>query len=426
MKDRKEQSTEAVATNASILGNGSSTRESITDVRGILAWGAYTGIKNKRRDLAMIYSEVLASAAAVFTQNMVVAEPVKISREHIKRGVAQLFVINAGNANACTGEQGRLGAEAMVRAASATFQLDPKHIIIASTGVIGRTFPTEKVVNGIRKNATKMTSDPIAGTLAANAILTTDTFAKESYSRYHSGKVEVRMAGIAKGSGMIHPNMATMLGFIVTDAAITPPLLDEALRECVNESFNMITVDGDTSTNDMVAIMANGKSGMPEIKSKGKAYGQFRDELMEHCVVLARQIVSDGEGSTRLIQYDVAGAPSKEAARKIARTISDSNLVKTAFFGRDPNWGRIIAAAGRAGVTYNPDKTDLFISTEKRTVQLLKDGQPVKWNNRTLKGMMNAIHLYVHLDLKCGKGKATAWGSDLSYEYVRINAEYTT
>lgn len=426
MKHETEQSIETVMSDQPILGNGSSTRETITDVRGFRAWGAYTGIKNKRRDLAMIYSEVPASAAAVFTQNMVVAEPVKISREHIKQGTAQLFVINAGNANACTGEQGRHGAQEMVDTAAKTFDLDPKHIIIASTGVIGRTFPTEKVVKGIIKNATKLTSDPIAGTLAANAILTTDTFAKESYSRATIGKHEIRMAGIAKGSGMIHPNMATMLGFIVTDAAIAPPLLDEALRECVNESFNMITVDGDTSTNDMVAVMANGESGMPEIKTKGKAYKTFRDELMEHCIVLARQIVSDGEGSTRLIQYDVEGAPNKEAARKIARTISDSNLVKTAFFGRDPNWGRIVAAAGRAGVTYNPDKTDLFISTEKRTVQLLENGQPVKWNARTLKSMMRAIHLFVRINLKSGKGKATAWGSDLSYEYVRINAEYTT
>ncbi|MCB2198814.1 bifunctional glutamate N-acetyltransferase/amino-acid acetyltransferase ArgJ [bacterium] len=401
-------------------------RETITDVRGFLAWGAYTGIKSKRRDLALIYSEVPASAAAVFTQNMVVAEPVKISRKHIKQGRAQLFVINAGNANACTGEQGRLGAQEMVDTAAKTFDLDPKHIIIASTGVIGRKFPTEKVVKGIIKNASKLTSDPIAGTLAANAILTTDTFAKESYSRAKIGKHEIRMAGIAKGSGMIHPNMATMLGFIVTDAAITPPLLDEALRECVNESFNMITVDGDTSTNDMVAVMANGQSGMPEIKTKGKAYKAFREELMEHCVVLASQIVSDGEGSTRLIQYDVEGAPNKVAARQIARTISDSNLVKTAFFGRDPNWGRIVAAAGRAGVSYNPDKTDLFISTEKRTVQLLENGQPVKWNARTLKSMMRAIHLFVRINLKSGKGRATAWGSDLSYEYVRINAEYTT
>ena len=225
---------------------------------------------------------------------------------------------------------------------------------------------------------------------------------------------------------MIHPNMATMLGFLVTDAAITPELLDEALREAVDDSFNMITVDGDTSTNDMVALMANGMSGAPLIEEKGKEYNLFREELKKHCVELARQIVADGEGATKQIQYTVQGAPDKAAARRIARTVSDSSLVKAAFFGRDPNWGRILAAAGRAGVTFDPDKVDLFLGSSKKMHHIVAGGQPVPVERRKLKSMMRSSFLYVILDLHAGEGSALAWGSDLSYEYVRINAEYST
>ena len=403
-----------------------SLQRGITDVRGFRAWGAYSGVKSKRRDLAMIFSETPAAAAAVFTQNMVVAEPIKLAREAIKDGRAQVFVINAGNANACTGEQGRRGAEAMVEATARALDIDPSLVLIASTGIIGREFPTAKVVKGIEQSAVKLSDLRLAGSLAASAILTTDTFPKESYSRCSIDRREIRMGGIAKGSGMIHPNMATMLAFIVSDAAITPELLDAALREAVDDSFNMITVDGDTSTNDMVAVMCNGAAGNREIRTRGKAWRTFRDELKSHCVELARQIVSDGEGATKLIQYDVEGAPDRDGARRIARTVSDSNLVKTAIFGRDPNWGRIVAAAGRAGVVYDADKVDLYLGTSKRLLKILESGQPLPLDRRKLKSMMRASFLYVHLDLNQGEGKATAWGSDFSYEYVRINAEYST
>jgi len=403
-----------------------SLQRGITDVRGFKAWGAYSGVKSKRRDLALIVSEVPAAAAAVFTQNMVVAEPVKLARKAIADGRAQAFVVNAGNANACTGDQGRQGAEAMMDAAADALGIDRDLVIIASTGIIGRKFPTDKVVKGIRNSAGKISDLRLAGSLAASAILTTDTFPKESYSRCTIGGKEVRMGGIAKGSGMIHPNMATMLGFIVCDAAIEPELLDEALREAVDESFNLITVDGDTSTNDMVGMMCNGMAGNGIIKTRGEAYRTFAAELRRHCVELARQIVSDGEGATKVIQYDVEGAPDTASARRIARTVSDSNLVKTAIFGRDPNWGRIVAAAGRAGVTYDPDKVDLYLGTSKSMQQILAGGQPLPVDRNKLKNMMRASFLYVHLDLNQGKGKATAWGSDLSYEYVRINAEYST
>ena len=407
-------------------GDELSIQRNLTTVQGFQAWGAYTGVKKKRRDLALIYSEVPTAAAAVFTQNQVVAEPIKLARENIRDGRAQVFVINSGNANACTGEQGRQGAEAMVAAAAEALDLDPSLVIIASTGIIGQAFPTAKVVGGIHASVPKLSSMRLAGSLAANAILTTDTFPKESFSTFRSGDVPCNMGGIAKGSGMIHPNMATMLGFLVTDAAITSELLDEALHEAVDDSFNMITVDGDTSTNDMVGIMANGMSGAPLIEDKGPEYDTFREELKKHCVELARQIVADGEGATKQIQYTVQGAPDRDAARRIARTVSDSSLVKAAFFGRDPNWGRILAAAGRAGVSFDPDKVDLFLGSSKKMHHIVSGGQPVPVDRRKLKSMMRSSFLYVILDLHAGPGSALAWGSDLSYEYVRINAEYST
>ncbi|MBD3221616.1 bifunctional glutamate N-acetyltransferase/amino-acid acetyltransferase ArgJ [bacterium] len=401
-------------------------QRNLCSVRGIKAWGAYSGVKSKRRDIAIILSEVPASAAAVFTRNVVVAEPIKIARRNIADGQAQAFVVNAGNANACTGEQGRQGAEAMVAAAAAALEIDPSLVIIASTGIIGRAFPTENVCKGIAACAARLSDMRLAGSLAANAILTTDTFPKESFSTFEVGGTACRMGGIAKGSGMIHPDMATMLAYVVTDVAITSELLDEALREAVDESFNMITVDGDTSTNDMAGVMANGLAGNPPIDRKGPDYDRFRDELKKHCVELAQQIVADGEGATKQIQYTVEGAASDAEARRIARTVSDSSLVKTAFFGRDPNWGRILGAAGRAGVDFDPERVDLFLGTSKQLHQIVAGGQPTAVERRKLKNMMRASFLYVVLNLNAGDGKATAWGADLSYEYVRINAEYST
>jgi len=407
-------------------GDEHSMQRNLTEVRGIRAWGAYSGVKSKRRDVAVIFSDVPAAAAAMFTRNVVVAEPVKIAREAIRDGRAQAFVINAGNANACTGEQGRQGAEAMMDAAAEALGVDRSLVIIASTGIIGREFPTAKVTAGIRTCAAKLSELRLAGSLAANAILTTDTFPKESFSTFELGGRGCRMGGIAKGSGMIHPDMATMLAFLVTDAAISPPLLDAALHEAVDQSFNMITVDGDTSTNDMVAVMANGLAENPPIETRGPDYDRFREELTKHCIELARQIVADGEGATKQIQYTVEGAPSAEAARRIARTVSDSNLVKTAFFGRDPNWGRILGAAGRAGVDFDPGKLDLYLGSSKQMHHIVAGGQPVGIDRKKLKSMMRAAFLYVVLNLNAGDGTATAWGSDLSYEYVRINAEYST
>lgn len=396
--------------------------KNITDVRGFKCWGAHIGIKSKRRDLALIYSEKPASAAAVFTRNKVFAEPVRLSRENIKNGKAQAFVVNSGNANACTGKQGYEGAVAMAKTTSELLKIPFESVIVSSTGIIGEPFPTKKVVEGIKENVSKLTKRTIAGSLTANAILTTDTFPKEGFVEFHIDKKTINMAGIAKGSGMIHPNMGTMLAFIVCDISIDSKLLDSALKEITEKTFNMINVDGDTSTNDMVGIMCNGMAENTKITKKDQNYLTFYEKLEEMCKHLAKLIVSDGEGATKFVEYQVEGAKNVNEARTIIKTISDSKLVQTALFGQDPNWGRIVAAAGRSGSEIELEKVDLWVCG----IKLLENGQPMDVNRRTLKRKMKESEIKVKMDLKLGKGKSVGWGADISYEYVRINAEYTT
>ncbi|MFC0261411.1 bifunctional glutamate N-acetyltransferase/amino-acid acetyltransferase ArgJ [Fontibacter flavus] len=402
--------------------------KNITNVRGIKCWGAHTGVKSMRRDLAIIYSEVPAAAAAVFTQNKVRAEPVEISEKHVKENNrAQVIVCNAGNANACTGEQGRLGAEAMVKTTAELLNIPQEDVIVASTGLIGERFPTDDVVNGIKENIHKLSDNTKAGSFVANAILTTDTFAKEGFVEFqHDGKT-INLGGVAKGSGMIHPNMATMLGFIVTDLDIDAQLLDKALRHSVDRSFNMITVDGDTSTNDMVAVMANGLAGNKKITSeKDPGYIIFREKLQEILTHLAKLIVSDGEGASKFIEYKVCKARSGEIARKFVRAISDSTLVKTAMFGRDPNWGRIIAACGNTGLHFNYKKVNLFVGDKDKLVQVLDKGQPVDFDKNYVKKLLRDSHIRVHLELNTGQESGVGWGTDLTTDYVMFNSVYTT
>ncbi len=399
----------------------------ITNVRGFKCWGAHMGIKSKRRDIALIYSEVRASAASVFTQNIVCAEPVKLSREHIKNGKAQAIICNSGNANACTGKEGWKGAVAMAEKTAELLGIAKESVLVASTGLIGEPFPTENVLEGIEECVEKLSDREMAGSLTANAILTTDTYAKEGFTSFEIDGIEINMSGMAKGSGMIHPDMGTMLSFITCDIAIAPKLLYEALREAVDKSFNMITVDGDTSTNDMAAILCNGMAENDEISKKDARYENFLANLEKLCTHLAKLIISDGEGSTKLIEYRVKNAKSSDEARQIVRTVSNSNLVKTAIFGSDPNWGRIIAAAGRAGVNFDPEKVDLYIgSNPNKSVQILDQGQPLNEGRSELKKEMEASTITIIIDLNEGTAEAVGWGSDFSYEYVRINAEYTT
>lgn len=401
--------------------------KNITSVRGIKCWGAHTGVKSMRRDLAIIYSEKPAAAAAVFTQNHVVAEPIKVSRKHIEGGYAQAIVINAGNANACTGAQGREGAEAMARVASEELGIERQLVLIASTGLIGEPFPTEEILNGIRENVPKLSRKSNAGSLTANAILTTDTFPKEGFTSFELENKDINLAGIAKGSGMIHPNMATMLSFIVTDVAISPEILKVVVKEAVDKSFNMITVDGDTSTNDMVAVLANGMAGNEEIDSEDHpGYENFKRELTELMIHLAKLIVSDGEGSSKFIQYEVINAPTPEIARQLARTISDSTLVKTAMYGRDPNWGRVLCAAGNSGVKFDIDKVNLSMGVERELVRVLENGMPVDFDRNFMKKLLRESHINIVMDMADGEARATAWGADLTTDYVLFNSVYTT
>jgi glutamate N-acetyltransferase/amino-acid N-acetyltransferase len=384
------------------------------------------GIKSKRRDLAVIYSKVPCDISAVFTSNLVVAEPVKVSRELARDGRAQAVVVNAGNANACTGDQGRHAAEAMVTTTAEALGIPRELVLVASTGIIGKRFPTDIVLDGIRKTVGKLSDISTASSFVANAILTTDTFSKEAAQRFQVGDKSALLAGVAKGSGMIHPNMGTMLAFLCCDVAIDQQLLDETFREAVDVSFNMITVDGDTSTNDMALVMCNGLAGNQLLTSKDQeGYAEFRDALFKVCTDLAKMIVSDGEGATKFIEYRVINAPSLEDARRIARVVSDSSLVKTALYGRDPNWGRVIGAAGRAGVDFDPDLVDLSIGSSK-LYQVARRGKPTNQDLRVVRKEMAHSHLNLVLNLNQGDFNATAWGCDLSEDYVRFNSHYTT
>jgi glutamate N-acetyltransferase/amino-acid N-acetyltransferase len=382
-------------------------------------------MKSKRRDLAMIVSDCPASAAGVFTTNRVKAAPVKISRRHLKDGRAQAIVATSGNANACTGQEGDMAAERVARTLAGELGIKETDVLVSATGVIGEPYPIDTVVRGIEENVRHLSKRRVAGAMAANAIMTTDTFQKEDYTSFRLNGSRVNLAGIAKGSGMIHPNMATMMAFLACDADIEPELLQEALSEATARSFNMISVDGDTSTNDMVLILSNGLAGNRRITGKGPDYSRFRKHLDRLCVNLAKSIVSDGEGATKFIEYRVVNACSEEDARAVLRTVSNSNLVKTALFGRDPNWGRIIAAVGRSGAELDPDKVDLFIGS-KRFIPVAREGKYVLFNKKQLKQMMKSARLKILIDLNGGDKEAVGWGSDFSYEYVRINAEYTT
>ncbi|MEP2611102.1 MAG: bifunctional glutamate N-acetyltransferase/amino-acid acetyltransferase ArgJ [Cyclobacteriaceae bacterium] len=315
----------------------------------------------------------------------------------------------------------------MAQATAEEFGIDKNLVMVASTGIIGQEFPTEAIVDGIKENVKKVTDNSRAGSFAANAILTTDTFAKEGFVEFEVDGKTVSIAGIAKGSGMIHPNMATMLSFAFTDLNISQELLDKAFKETVNDSYNMITVDGDTSTNDMASVMANGMAENKLIEDeKDPSYVLFKEKLNELMVHLAKLIVSDGEGASKFITYEVKNARSKEEARQLIRVVSDSSLVKTAMFGRDANWGRVLAAMGRAGVMFDPQKVDLFLGNESKVEQMLQKGTPVEQDMNYMKRLLRKSDLRIEIHLNNGKEEAKGWGTDLTTDYVMFNSVYTT
>ncbi len=400
-----------------------SENKTLTAVKGIRCSGVRAGLKTEGLDIALIVSDVPGTVSAVYTKNKIIAEPIKVTKKHLKNNTAQAIVVNSGNANACTGKEGTEAAIEMARATAKWLKIKMEDIIVASTGVIGEKFPLNKVTNGIKEASKNLGVCDISSKNAAQAILTTDTTTKKSFATFKIKDKQISIAGIAKGSGMIHPDMGTMLAFIVSDINIEKPLLDKCFKHAVKQSFNMISVDGDTSTNDMAVVLCNGMAKNEMLIDESEQYyNTFKEALTNVCIDLARKIVADGEGITRFIEYHVKGATDHESARKIIRTIADSSLVKTAFFGKDPNWGRIIAAAGRAGVDMDINELDLFIGKHC----LLHKGTPQKYNTEAVKKLLNHKKIYVTLNLNRGDLELTGWGSDLSVEYVRFNSAYTT
>ena len=395
----------------------------ITAVPGITAAGIFCGIKKKEaRDLALVRSVPPAVAAGVFTTNVVVSPSVTLCREHLERSdKTEAILVNSGNANACTGEKGLSDAREITRLAAGSLGSSPESILIASTGVIGVPLPMDAIRKGIPVLVKSLS--PTGGGEAAQAIMTTDLVSKECAVAYEWKGRKITIGGMTKGSGMIHPNMATMLAFIATDLSIAKNILGKVLKEAVDLSFNRITVDGETSTNDTVLCLANGAAKNLEITGEGEDLDAFRKALTAVCLELAASIVRDGEGATKFIEMEVVGAETDAGAEAIARRVANSLLVKTAFFGRDPNWGRILAAAGAAGVSFDPSECDLFFGD----VAVMREGSPVGGVDASrLKDIMAQKEIKVRLKVGNGSGRAMVYTTDLSYDYVKINAEYTS
>jgi len=391
---------------------------SITSASGFLAGAVYAGIKSKDElDLAILGSEVDCKAAGVFTTNQIRSAPVVLSLRHIAKGWAQAVVANAGCANACTGQQGLADAAEMAKLTAAKLDMPPQEVLVASTGVIGVPLPMDKIRAGIPR--IKLTRK--GGHAFRRAIMTTDTRPKEMAVRVDSRGGRFTIAGVAKGAGMIHPNMATMLCFITTDAVVSADFLHAALHEAVDCSFNMITVDGDTSPSDCALLLANGLAGNELVDFRnGDA---FQQALNTVCIHLARSIARDGEGATKLIEVTVEGAEDSVWARQAARTVASSPLVKAAIHGNDPNWGRIVAALGRSGARVREEKLDVHLSD----VCVMRQGAPSHFDKAEMaSALSNSDIVPIKLCLNLGDGRATAWGCDLSEEYVRINSAYST
>jgi len=396
---------------------------SITSPRGFLAGAVYAGIKAygaDKLDLGLLYSPQPCTAAGVFTTNAVKAAPVLLCQERLagNGGRAQAILVNAGVANACTGRRGEAMAEEMALLAATRLGIDPGDTLIASTGKIGVQIPLEKVRTGLNQ----LVFHRDGGHDFARAILTTDTHPKEIAVICQSPRGQYTIAGCAKGAGMIHPNMATLLAFITTDAAVPPDGLQTALRRAADRSFNAITVDGDTSTNDTLLILANGAAHQPVVTSDSPEAAVFQSALDYVCIELAKMIARDGEGATRLVAVTVSGAESEADARRAARAVAGSNLTKCAVHGQDPNWGRILCAVGYSGAKVDPGRLHLRIGE----VTLVIGGEPVAFEVAAARAALAEEEVKISVDLGLGDGMATAWGCDLSEEYVRFNAEYTT
>ena len=393
--------------------------------KGFYSSGVKAGIKKDKLDMAAIYSEVPANIAGTFTKNIVKASPVVWDKDIVDKNLkSQVIIVNSGIANAVTGVKGMETCEETAEEALKVFDLEEKNILLASTGVIGQKLPMDKIKNGIRLLKDNLGNNIENGDLAAQAILTTDTKKKEIAVEIEIDKKIVKIGGICKGSGMIHPNMCTMLSFITTDLNIDSELLKKCTKEVVDETFNMISVDGDTSTNDTVLVMANGLSENAIIESEDENYMVFKDALLNISTYLAKRIAEDGEGATKLFEVETVGASSLEQARKIAKSVISSNLTKAALFGNDANWGRILCAMGYSGAEFDPDIVDLKFISKKGELQIVKDGLSTDYSEEFATEILSQDVVTALIDLKEGDISAKAWGCDLTYEYVKINGDY--
>ena len=396
---------------------------SITSPKGYLAGACYVGVKSRKSekpDVTILYSQEPATCAALFTTNKFCAAPVLLGREVLKKGKARAVVINSGNANAATGEQGLANAKKVELLAEELLGLGEDEVFVSSTGVIGQQLPVEKVLDGVRRIVPNMTVEQ--GTDAAWAIMTTDLVKKEvAYELELSGGT-IRIGAIAKGSGMIHPNMATTLSYVTTDAKVEAAVLQPLLKAAADKSFHMLTVDGDTSTNDSLFLFANGASGVAiETEEDKAAFAALLDDI---CIDMARRIASDGEGATHLMIVEAKGLPTEQDARLVARSIAGSTLFKAAVFGRDANWGRIMAAAGYSGADVDPTKADCILKSAAGEVAVMEAGFGTDFSEELAKAVLTEHDITIIVDFHSGDGQATAFGCDLTYDYVKINGDY--
>lgn len=402
------------------------TEGGVTAAKGFLAAATAAEIKYKgRTDMAMIYSKVPCVAAGTFTTNVVKAAPVKWDQEIVyHHPYAQAVVCNSGIANACTGEEGYGYCRETAEAAAEALDISSDQVLVASTGVIGMQIPMDRITNGVKAMAPVLKEDLEAGTQAAKAIMTTDTVKKEVAVQVEIGGKTVTVGGMCKGSGMIHPNMCTMLGFVTTDANISKEMLQAALSEDVQDTYNMVSVDGDTSTNDTVLLLANGLAENPKITEKNQDYETFKNALNYVNTTLAKKIAGDGEGATALFEVKIVGAESKEQAVTLSKSVVTSSLTKAAIYGHDANWGRILCAMGYSGAQFDPEKVDLYFESKAGKIKIIENGVSTGYSEEEATRILSEETVTAIADIKMGECTATAWGCDLTYDYVKINADY--
>lgn len=398
----------------------------VTAAKGFEAAGVEAAIKYKnRKDMAMIYSQKPCVLAGTFTSNVVKAAPVLWDKKVVEESpFGQAVIVNAGIANACTGKEGYDYCKKTAAKAAAVLDLPEESVLVASTGVIGMQLPIDRIESGVEKLARAKTDTLEAGTQAAEAIMTTDTRSKQVAVEVEIKGVKVTLGGMSKGSGMIHPNMCTMLAFVTTDAVISKDALTKIVKEDVIDTFNMISVDGDTSTNDTLLVMANGMAGNEEIKEGTPEYEAFKEALHYINESLAKMMAGDGEGATALFETKVIGADTKENARILSKSVICSSLTKAAIYGHDANWGRILCALGYSGAAFDPEKIELFFESKSGRIQIYKDGTAVDYSEEEASKILSDPEVTVLVNMKMGTETATAWGCDLTYDYVKINADY--